>query len=693
MAVKSPLRVGMTALCQAVDAVFSAQGVLAQSLNGFRLRPGQQDMAQAVAKVIEEGGVLVVEAGTGVGKTLAYLVPALLSGEKVIISTATKTLQEQLFLRDLPRVRQALGFPVRMALLKGRNSYLCAQRLSIAHQAAHDFSVQELGLLEAARTWAQSTVEGDISELGALQEHPVLAALVTSTRENCLGATCPHISNCHTLQARQRAMQAELVVVNHHLFFADAGVRASGMAELLPSARTVIFDEAHQLSDIGIQFLGTRWSTGQAQSLAQALAAHNSGPVRGLADWLGLATDLAKAAKALQDLVAFSGQDARRSWMDAAPDGVLPQQWEACTMALQRVLGQALEVNRSLSQAWPQLAPIAQRCEDMHDGLLRFSQVRPPDQLRWLQGGSGLSMHQSPLTIAHYMRELLPQAKAQGKQAAPSWIFTSATLGTDAQLSWFVNECGLQGCVAMQVPSPFDYARQAAMYVPLEAHISNAQAHSAEVAALVAQGARILSGRTMVLTTTLRAMRAIAQQVEVLLQDSGIEVLMQGQYAKRLLIENFSRLYISNAAGQDGASNVGKVLIATASFWEGVDIPGDALQLLIIDKLPFAPPNDPLVEARSAAIEQAGGNAFKTIHLAQAALALKQGAGRLIRSETDRGVLVVCDPRLVQKSYGKKLLSGLPPMRTITDRQDWLDALAQLRKEQQTNRPGAWGVL
>lgn len=670
----------MSPLIDAVESAFSQDGVLARKLEGFCVRPGQQAMAKAVAQVLQDGGVLTVEAGTGVGKTLAYLVPALLSGDKVIVSTATKTLQEQLFLRDLPRVLKALGFSVRMALLKGRSSYLCAQRLSIAHHAAYDFSAHELQMLDAVRLWAQSTIEGDIAELGAVQEHAGLAALITSTRENCLGASCPQIGNCHTLQARQRAMQAELVVVNHHLFFADAGVRASGVAELLPSVRTVILDEAHQLSDIGVQFLGQRWSTAQARSLAQLLAAQNSGPARGMADWLGLAADLAQASNNLQALVTRVGHQARHSWTEASPDMLPTSEWDAAMRDLLRTVDRGLTASHSLDQAWPDLAALAQRCQDMHESLSLFVQTRQADQLRWLECGAELILHQAPLTIAGYMRALLPSAGTQSTERGTSWIFTSATLGTDAQLSWFVNGCGLEGHTVLQVPSPFDYARQAALYVPSQGQAAAALDHSAAVAALVAKGARILGGRTMVLTTTLRALRAIAQALSADLAGTGIEVLVQGQYAKRLLIENFLRSHGASAADADQAQ-AGSVLVATASFWEGVDIAGDALQLLVIDKLPFAPPDDPLVQARALAIEQVGAKPFKELHLPQAALALKQGAGRLIRSESDRGVLVVCDPRLVQKGYGKKLLAGLPPMRRLADEAQWLDALEALRQE------------
>lgn len=474
-------------------------------------------------------------------------------------------------------------------------------------------------------------------------------------------------------------MHAELVVVNHHLFFADADVRASGVAELLPSVRTVIVDEAHQISDIGVQFLGRRWSSTQAQALAQTLASQNSGPARGMADWLGLAADVARAAKALQTMAPLPGHTPRRAWVEASPDGLSPAAWEAAISDLLQVVGRAMEVCASLNQAWPELAALAQRCRDMNESIGLFAQARPEDAMRWVEVGAGLSLHQAPLSVAAHLRALLPDAAARDVRSRRAWIFTSATLGTDAQLSWFVSNCGLEGHTVLQVPSPFDYSRQAALYVPVDRPDLGTSDHSLGLAALLAQGIQILGGRTMVLTTTLRAMRAIAQHLSDMLAGTGIEVMVQGQSARRLLIENFLRAHDVARTGQTQAPR-GSVLVASASFWEGVDIAGDALQMLVIDKLPFAPPDDPIVQARAMAIECAGGKAFKTLHLPLAALALKQGAGRLIRSESDRGVLVVCDPRLVQKAYGKKLLAALPPMRVLHGHAQWLDELVALRQ-------------
>lgn len=662
----------------AVQAAFASDGPLARALPGFRSRPGQTAMAQAVARTIEDGGVLVAEAGTGVGKTLAYVVPALLGGGKVLFSTATKALQEQLFLRDIPRLLAAFGFPVRVALLKGRSSYLCTQRLQGARHAMQPLDAADLRLLARVEDWALSTVSGDIAEVAELDERSPVIPLVTSTRDNCLGGACPHIRNCHTNLARQEAMKADMVVVNHHLFFADLGVRASGVAELLPTVTTLVFDEAHQLNDIGLHFFARQWSTGQVLSIGRDLAALAQGPARGLADWLGLQADAAQSAQGLKDLFSAQGPQAARPWHEATPQGVSSAHWQAAVARCTRALAQALVALRAMAELGPEFTMLAERCDALLANLQLFSSPVPEGEVRWLEVGAQVQLSQSPLTIAAPMRALARPDAAPGSQPR-SWIFTSATLGTDAQLSWFVDACGLEGAEVLRVPSPFDYPTQAAVYVPPHFPRPQDAAHSAAVAALVAQGARALGGRAMVLTTTLRAMHAIADALRQHFQAAGLvlDVLVQGQAPKRALVERF--VQASAAPAAENTHRVGCVLVATASFWEGIDIAGDALQLLVIDKLPFAPPDDPLVQARASALADAGGNAFKNLHLPQAAIALKQGAGRLIRSETDRGILVVCDVRLAQMGYGKKLLTGLPPMRRLADDAAWLNALEDLK--------------
>ena len=672
-------RVQADTLVDAVAKAFSAEGPLAGAIDRFKLREGQYEMAQAVAKVMQDGGVLAVEAGTGVGKTIAYLVPALLSGEKVLISTATKNLQDQLFMRDLPRAVAALGVPVRAALLKGRNSYLCAHRLSQAHINQPELPEKASELLRDVHRWSQQTVQGDIAEMADLQEYPDLVSLVTSTRENCLGGACPQIQNCHIAKARQRAMQAELVVVNHHLFFADLNVRSSGVAELLPSVRTVVFDEAHQLSDIGIQFLGRKWTTGQVKTLAQQVGSQNRGPARGFADWLGLAADLVRAADDLTTLLSEIVQTNRLIWVDTQPEGVHPDAWARTLQQVELMFSRAQETCLPFEEAFPSLRALAQRCQNLRDGLQAFIGPVDPDHVRWIEWGNGLSLHDAPLTIAPYMREVLGPVDPMCEPIKKSWIFTSATLGTDAELSWFVRACGLQSHQTLQVPSPFNFPQQAALYLPPIEPSAGEQAHSASVAAIVEKGARVLGGRTLVLTTTLRAMRAVAQALSDRFRGSRIEVLVQGQGSKRLLIERYLQSHNARARSANSDLPSGSVLVASASFWEGVDIPGEALQMLVIDKLPFAPPDDPLVQARARACELAGENSFSTLHLPNAAMALKQGAGRLIRSEADRGILVVCDQRLSTKGYGKKLLAALPPFRRIQDEAQWVQTLDALR--------------
>ncbi|XAH26214.1 ATP-dependent DNA helicase [Xylophilus sp. GW821-FHT01B05] len=630
-------------------------------------------MALAVAETITQGGVLVVEAGTGVGKTFSYLVPAILSGERALVSTATKTLQDQLFQRDLPRLVQVLGVPVRTALLKGRGSYLCLHRLEGARQASADADPLVARALAKVEQWSQATRTGDLAELPGLDERSPVIPLVTSTRDNCLGAQCPKLRACHVNLARRDALAADLVVVNHHLFFADMAVRESGMAELLPTVRVAIFDEAHQLNETGVQFLGMQLSTGQLLDFARDLLATGLQLARGLADWPGAGRAIEHAARDLRLAIGnVGGPGGRLRWSGAAPDEVAQLQWDealqgacnACKAALQTL------------EATLEMAPDFQRLHERGTELLRkathFAEACGTGVVRWVDVGAQLRLIESPLDIASAVRTRLlrlpaeADEAAQGPVAAPAqgdrpraWVFTSATLGDDPQLRWFTEPCGLVGAARiLRVSSPFDYAAQAAIYVPSWLPRPADPGHAAALARLCADAAERLGGRTLVLTTTLRALRTIGDALRQYFDASGaIEVLVQGEWPKRRLMERFRE------GSREGAR--GCVLVASASFWEGVDVPGDALQLVVIDKLPFPPPNDPLVEARSHRLEAAGRSAFRDYSIPEAAVALKQGAGRLIRRETDRGILVVGDSRLTTMSYGRRLLAALPPMRRL----------------------------
>lgn len=667
----APSRIqGLEALAR---EAFVPGGVLSRAAEAFRPRFGQTETAAAVARTIEEGGALVVEAGTGVGKTFSYLVPALLSGERVLLSTATKTLQDQLFGRDLPRLAEALGLPVRTALLKGRGSYLCAHRLELARRDASLPDRTAVRTLAKVEEWAQGTRTGDLAEMPGLDERSPVIPLVTSTRENCLGSQCPKFRGCHVNAARREALAADVVVINHHLFFADLAVRESGMAELLPTVRVVIFDEAHQLNETGVQFLGATVGTGQVLDFTRDMLGAGLQLARGLVDWQQLAGATERAARDLRLVVGRAATGSRLRWTAPAPDGVHEGAWLEALEGLQGALEQAAEGLATVSEIAPDFVRLHERAATLAQRVRAFTGAAADGSVRWIDVGAQLRLVESPLDIAEAVQQKLLKAGAEeDPQARPrSWIFTSATLGDDARLSWFTEPCGLAQAQVLRVASPFDYPAQAAVYVPRQLPKPNDPGHSGAVAALAQRAALRLGGRTMVLTTTLRALRAIGEQLQARFDGSGeLEVLVQGQWPKRRLIERFRE----GAAG----GHPGCILVASASFWEGVDVPGDALEMVIIDKLPFPPPGDPLVEARGQRLEAQGRSPFNEYFVPEAAVALKQGAGRLIRRETDRGLLVVCDTRLATMGYGRRLLAALPPMRRLHDEAEFEEALQAL---------------
>ncbi|RQO46554.1 helicase [Variovorax sp. KBW07] len=678
-----------------VREAFAPEGALSRAADQFRERSGQTEMAMAVARTIDQGGVLVVEAGTGVGKTFSYLVPALLSGERVLLSTATKTLQDQLFGRDLPRLVEAFGLPVRTALLKGRGSYLCLHRLDTAR---HDASLPERGSLRTLakiEQWSKATRTGDLAELPGLDERSPLIPLITSTRENCLGAQCPQFKPCHVNLARREALAADIVVINHHLFFADLAVRETGMAELLPTVSVVVFDEAHQLNETGVQFLGAQLGSGQALDFARDMLGAGLQHARGLVDWQQLVAGVERAARELRLVVGKQWPGTKLRWLGPSPEGIDPDAWQQSLDDLQHSFELAAEGLDTVSEISPDFVRLHERARQLAKRTARFALPCEVDSVRWVDVGSQLRLIESPLDIADAMRKRVlkiadPEAElevdAYGEEIAReeppppedggrAWVFTSATLGDEPTLRWFTEPCGLRDAEVLRVQSPFDYASQAALYVPRAFPKPNDPAHSQRVAQLAAHGATELGGRTLVLTTTLRALRTIGdamkQQFELLEAELRPEVLVQGELPKRVLMDRF----------REGASGgrAGCVLVASASFWEGFDAPGDALQLVVIDKLPFPPPNDPLVEARSQRLEAQGRSSFSDYSLPEAAVALKQGAGRLIRRETDSGVLAICDTRLVAMGYGRRLLAALPPMRRLDNESDFNAALEALK--------------
>ena len=651
----------MMALQESVAAAFGRGGALAQADDSHVEREVQLRMALGVAEAIEKRSVLVVEAGTGVGKTFAYLVPALLSGARAMVSTATKSLQDQLFLRDLPRLRDALALPVIVALLKGRGSYLCLHRMNQARQSEQLPDRWAARTLAKVEQWSHATVSGDLAELEGLDERSSVIPLVTSSRENCLGSECPQFRQCHVVKARREAMAADLVVVNHHLFFADMTLRDTGVAELLPSVDVAVFDEAHQLAEAGIQFLGTTLGSSQVIDFARDMLGAGLQQARGLAPWQELAAACDRSARDLRMAAVGPLRELRGTlklrWDERGTSAEFIQALDAIHQSCES----ARAALQGVSEASPDFGKLAERAQQLAQLATLFCGPAATGTVRWID----VTPHQaklveSPLDIREALRE-------QMGLAPKAWVFTSATLGDDDRLSWFTESAGLTEAATLRLGSPFNYEDHARLYIPASFPKPNEPGHAVAVASLAARCARTLGGRTFVLTTTLRALQSIGEQLRAEFEGSPqpLQVLIQGQGTKRPLLQQF-------------LAQPRSVLVGSQSFWEGIDVPGDALQCVLIDKLPFPPPNDPLVEARVRRLESEGRNPFADYFVAEAAVSLKQGAGRLIRNETDRGLLVVCDPRMVGMNYGKRLRQALPPMTLVNSEAQALDWLASL---------------
>lgn len=657
-------------LAALVETLLGPEGPLARDDPDYRERREQRAMAQAVSQAITDSATLVVEAGTGVGKTYAYLIPLLLSGRRGLVSTATKSLQDQLYWRDLPRLCERLGVPVTTALLKGRSSYLCRHRLAQVRQLPEGLDRGSLRLLARVEDWARTTATGDLSDVPGLDERATLVPLVTSTRDNCLGSECPSYAECHVMQARRQAMAADLVVVNHHLFFADLALKEGGMAELLPAAEVVVFDEAHQILDTGLQFAATSLGTLSVLDWARDLKSAGLLHARGLQAWLELAQGAEKAARDLV-MACDAGTGQRRiRWADrdsGRPDANARPIEVAFAQALQSLL-EALQAGHeaaaAVAEVHPDLARLRDRADESLKRLALFQQAVAPDRVRWIDvGANHARLIDTPLEV----RDILQPALQSSQRA---WIFTSATLGDEPSLDWFRRQAGLEDARTLSVGSPYDYANRACLWVPTQVPEPGQPGHAQAVAQLAARCAARLGGRTFVLATTLRALPVMADELRQVFAQRGlpIEVLVQGAEPKRALLERFVQ----------AADGPGAVLLGAASFWEGIDVAGDALQCVIIDKLPFPPPDDPLLEARSRLLRAEGRDPFSEIFLAETAIALKQGVGRLIRRETDRGLLLLCDRRLITKGYGARLLAALPPIRRAGHAQEvvaWMDQL------------------
>ncbi len=613
--------------------VFGSQGMLAARLPGFSPRPPQQAMAEAVAEVMDAGGALICEAGTGTGKTFAYLVPALLSPRKALVSTGTRNLQDQLFHRDLPVVRETLGLPVRAALLKGRANYLCRHRLKLALEDASRLEPAQRSQLRRVREWSRSTRRGDIAELPIPENAPVWPA-VTSTSDNCLGQQCPDWQECHLVAARREAQAAELVVINHHLFCADLALKDEGFGEILPGADCFILDEAHQLPEVAASFFGVSVSGRQLLDLARDTELEYQ---REAGDAPQLPERAAGFRRAVQDLrLRLGDSDRRGAWGEIERDPGVNRALESVQRQLQ-ILADGL---RALEGRGKGLDACLGRAGDLSARLLELGGSEAQDRVRWFETqGRGFRLHQTPLDVAEVFRAQMARHRA-------AWIFTSATLAVGDSFEHFSRRLGIDGARTERWESPFDYARQALWLVPRGLPQPSDPGFNAGVLALASELIGYSRGRAFLLFTSHRALREAAAGLEGRVD---YPILVQGTAPRAELLERFREH--GNA-----------VLLGTSSFWEGVDVRGEALSCVIIDRLPFASPGDPVLAARIDALRQRGGNPFRDYQLPQAVIALKQGAGRLIRGAGDRGVLVVCDPRILSQSYGHTFLASLPPM-------------------------------
>jgi len=629
-----------------LDRLFSALGPLAPSVGAFSPRRSQTEMAKSIADAIANQTTLIAEAGTGTGKTFAYLVPALLWGGKTIVSTGTKNLQDQLFLRDIPTVRAALKAPVSVALLKGRANYVCHYHLERTLQNGRMTSRDDVGHLREISRFIKMTNSGDKAELSKVPENALIWNLVTSTRDTCMGAECQYYQDCFVMKARREAQQADVVVVNHHLFFADVALKDTGVAELLPSANTIIFDEAHQLPDTATLFFGQTVSTAQVLELCRDVLAEGLAHARGGPDWAKVVTVVEKSARDLR--LTFPQDIMRLSLAQIMPSSDFFPALENLKQKLAEMVD-VLEDQAARAETIEQCRVRAVELAAALDGWKATGKgklVEGDEAVLWVEAfSSSLHLHKTPLSIA-------PIFTNQREGTPRSWIFTSATLAVKNDFKHFSDQMGLTGETARTWPSPFNYEEQGLLYVPTGLPDPNAFGYTDAVVDCALPVIEAAGGRTFFLCTTLRAVKHVAERLRDEFAKRGLNypLFVQGERGRTELLDSFR--HAGNA-----------VLVGSQSFWEGVDVRGDALSLVIIDKLPFAPPDDPVMAARIDVMEKQGRNGFMHHTLPETIINLKQGAGRLIRDETDRGVLMICDPRLITKSYGKRVWQSLPPFK------------------------------
>ncbi len=623
--------------------VFNSDGALAKVVNGYIPRAGQQEMAEKIAAAIGNQQHLIAEAGTGTGKTFAYLIPAILSLKKVIVSTGTKNLQDQLFNKDIPIIRKALpNRPFKASLLKGRANYLCIYRLDQALNTAFGYAQEEAAALAQIKAWSQRTVNGDISEAADVQDNDPVWYHATSTTDNCLGQECPVYADCFLTKARKQAQESDIIVVNHHLLCADWSIRETGFGELLPNAEVVVIDEAHQLSDVASNFLGVNLSGKQLADLASDTLAEFLTDAKDMPDLRQASEDLQHQIKELR--LAFGLEIRRGDWQDIVGNP--------------KITGALIDLQTQLKRLTAALAPAAVRskglesCYDraaaLDEQLYTLIHDQDGQWIKWYETFSkSFTLSRTPLDIAKAFRSFMQLHKA-------TWIFTSATLSVANNFRHFSSNLGLNGAECQSWDSPFDYPQQSLFYHPKGLPSPSDPEFTDKIIQFVIPVLEASRGRAFFLFTSHKALQRTAKLLEGKI---SYPLLVQGTRSKGLLLEQFKEMGHA-------------VLLATASFWEGVDVRGDALSCVIIDKLPFASPGDPVLKARMQAMEQQGRNPFFEYQLPNAIIMLRQGVGRLIRDVNDRGVLMVCDPRLLKRSYGQMFLDSVPAMQRSRDIED-----------------------
>ncbi|PCJ45621.1 MAG: helicase [Gammaproteobacteria bacterium] len=614
-------------------------GPFKHAIEGFQPRRVQQQLAKTIDHTLKTRTSLVAEAGTGIGKTFAYLVPAVSSKKSVIVSTGTKNLQDQLFQKDLPKVCKVLGINSRLALLKGRNNYLCIHRLDMAladgrmssRQASHD--------LQLASRWSSETRNGDLAELVNLADDSEIRPLITSNADNCLGQDCPSYEDCYVLSARKKAQQADIVVINHHLLCADLALREEGFGDLLPEADVIIVDEAHKLPDVVTQFFGKSISSRQLLELASDMRAEYLTEAKDCRELDDSANEIEQCIKEFR--LALGEESQRLAWERFKSKKAVVENIAQLTELLDRLV----EILEPLSSRSRELESCHKRAQQLFNAFVDLTADVTSEMVHWCETWQrSFQIHQTPVNISKTFRE-------QWKKQGGSWIFTSATLAIDGDLKHYQQEMGLTEAATLLLNSPFNYSEQALMYLPKGLPEPSDINHPIELMKSILPVLRASKGRAFCLFTSYRALQKAA---EWLSENGQFKIFIQGTADKTELLRRFTE-------------HKNAVLMATASFWEGVDVRGDDLCCVVIDKLPFAVPSDPVIQARISACKRAGEDAFAKLQLPQAVISLKQGAGRLIRDQKDRGVLVLGDPRLISKKYGGAFINSLPDMHKTRD--------------------------